>query len=115
MSPVVGTPVDRVDGRLKVTGAARYAADHSPRNLAHGALVVSALAKGRVSGIDTRDAERAPGVIAVITRENSPRVQPTANDFDSWTKLGESRLLFEDDVVYYAGQYLALVVAETLE
>ncbi len=115
MSAIVGTPVDRVDGRLKVTGAARYAADHAPRNLAHGALVVSSLARGRVSAIDSRAAESAPGVIAVIRRDNSPRLHPTANDFDSWTKLGETRLLFEDDVVYYAGQYLALVVAETLE
>src|SRR5438874_2394 len=112
---IVGTAIDRVDGRLKVTGAARYAADHTADRLAYGAPVVSALAKGRVIGIKTKAAESAPGVIAVLTRDNTPRLQRTTNDFGAWTKLGEARVLFEDDLVHYAGQDLALVVAETLE
>src|SRR5207248_8763821 len=115
MSAPVGMPVDRVDGRLKVTGAAKYTADYGAAHLAYGVPVVSVLAKGRVTGINTKLAESAPGVIAVITRNNSPRLHRTSNDFGSWTKLGEARLLFEDDLVHYAGQYLALVVAETPE
>ena len=115
MSVVVGTPVDRVDGRLKVTGAAKYAADYDAGRLAYGVPVVSRLGKGAVTGINPKPAEDAPGVIAVITRDNSPRVKRTTNDFGSWTKLGEARVLFEDSLVHYAGQDLALVVAETLE
>ena len=111
----VGTAIDRVEGRLKVTGAARYTADYAPEHLTYGAPVVSAVAKGRVIGIRTKPAESSPGVIAVLTRDNSPRLQRTTNDFGAWTKLGEARVLFEDDLVHYAGQYLALVVAETLE
>src|SRR5260370_31500803 len=112
MSPTVGKPVDRVDGRLKGTGAAKYAADHTAASLTCGVPVVSTTAKGRVTGIDTRFPERAPGVIAVITRDNVPRVHRTTNDFGSWTKLGEARVLFEDGLVHYAGQYLALAVAD---
>jgi xanthine dehydrogenase YagR molybdenum-binding subunit len=115
MSTTVGTPVDRVEARLKVTGAARYTADYTAEHLAYGVPVVTTVAKGKIAGINTKIAERAPGVIAVITRENSPRLQRTTNDFGSWTKLGEARVLFEDHEVHYAGQYLALVVAETLE
>ena len=112
---VTGKPVSRVDGRLKVTGAAKYAADHTPPGLAYGVPVVSTIARGLVKNIDSSRAEKEPGFIAFISRHNAPEIKPTANDFGSWTKLGESRLLFADDRVYYAGQYLGVVVADTLE
>jgi xanthine dehydrogenase YagR molybdenum-binding subunit len=113
---VLGKPVDRVDGRLKVTGGAKYAADHSFDNLAHGVAVVSTIARGRIRTIDSRRAEQQPGVLAILTRQNTPPVHEISNDlFSSWTKLGEARLFFADDQVYYAGQYLALVVADTHE
>src|SRR5262245_37557255 len=112
---VVGRPVDRVDGRLKVTGGAKYAADHSAADLAYGDPVVSTIARGRILGIDARRAEEQPGFLAILKRENTEPLRTTANDFGSWTKLGEARLLFADDRVYYAGQYVALVVADTLE
>ena len=112
---VLGRPVDRVDGRLKVTGAARYAADHGAEGLAYGVPVVSTIARGKIRKIDSSRAERQPGFIAMLTRQNTPPVHATANDFGSWTKLGEARLLFADDEVYYAGQYLALIVADTHE
>jgi xanthine dehydrogenase YagR molybdenum-binding subunit len=111
----LGKGIDRVDGRLKVTGAAKYAADHTADGLAYGVPVVSTIARGRVKTIDSRRAEQHPGFIAILTRQNTPPVHMTANDFGSWTKLGESRLLFADDQVHYAGQYLALVVAGTFE
>ena len=72
MSTAVGAPIDRVDGRLKVTGAAKYAADHTADQIACGAPVVSAVAKGRIRSINTRLAEAAPGVIVVITRATRP-------------------------------------------
>src|SRR5947207_14647569 len=68
---LVGPPVDRADGRLKVTGAARYAAEYAPPNLAHAVLVPSAISKGRTVAIDASAAEAAPGVLAVLTHTNS--------------------------------------------
>src|SRR5262249_49094773 len=116
MIKVLGRPVDRVDGRLKVTGGAKYAADHSFDRLAYGVAVVSTIARGTIRAIDSRRAEQQPGVLAILTRQNTPPLHEISNDFfSSWTKLGEARLLFADDQVYYAGQYLALVVADTHE
>ncbi|MGH9945213.1 MAG: molybdopterin cofactor-binding domain-containing protein, partial [Pyrinomonadaceae bacterium] len=71
---VVGRPVDRVDGRRKVTGAATYAAEFKVENLAHGVLVQSAIARGRIRELDTGEAEREPGVLAVITHGSGPSV-----------------------------------------
>ena len=115
MTSVIGQSVDRVDGRLKVTGSAKYAADYAVNQIAHGVPVQSSIARGRVVKIDTSAAEQSPGVLAVITRSNAPTLRKPKNDFGSATKLGEERGLFEDDQIHYAGQYLALVVAESLE
>jgi xanthine dehydrogenase YagR molybdenum-binding subunit len=115
MTSVIGQPVDRVDGRLKITGAAKYAADYTGDQIAHGVAVQSSIARGRVVSIDTSVAERSPGVLAVITANNAPGLRKPKNDFGSATKLGEARGLFEDDRIHYAGQYLALVVAGSLE
>jgi xanthine dehydrogenase YagR molybdenum-binding subunit len=71
---VIGKPLDRVDGRLKVTGKARYAAEHHLPGLVHGVLVGSTVARGRVAAIDTAAAEKAPGVIAVLTHRNAPAI-----------------------------------------
>ncbi len=60
-------PMDRVDGRAKVTGSAAYAADHKMQNTVYGFLMGSTIAKGRIKSIDTKSAERAPRVLAVIT------------------------------------------------
>ena len=65
-----GMHVSRVDGRAKVTGAARYAAEHEAPDLAYGVVVSGTVAKGRIKSIDTADAEAVPGVIAVITHAN---------------------------------------------
>lgn len=112
---VIGQPIDRVDGLRKITGAAKYAADYEVKDLAYAVAVQSTIAKGKVRHIVTSRAESAPGVLAVITRANAPRMHMPKNDFGSSTKLGENRPLFGDDEIYYAGQYLALVVADSLE
>ena len=70
----VGTPMDRVDGRLKVTGGARYAAEYAVPNIVHAVLVTSTIAKGRIRAMDTSAAERAPGVIKVLTPFNAPKL-----------------------------------------
>lgn len=113
MSAVIGQPRDRVDGRLKVTGAARYAAEFAAPNLAHGVLVQSTVANGRVREIDTAAAEAAPGVLAVLTHRNAPRLHAVAAVPAGFA--GQSLLPLQDDRVYYQGQHVAVVVADTLE
>ena len=100
----IGDPLSRVDGRAKVTGAARYTAEFAIPGLAYAKLVMSTSPSGRVR-IDAGEAERAPGVIAVITSANAPRLpQP------------ERRLtVLQDDQVFYNNQPVAVVVAQTLE
>ncbi len=115
MSTMIGDSINRVDGFLKTTGAALYAADYHADDLAYGVPVVSTIAKGKVASIDIDAAGKAPGVLAIITRENAPKLKKPKNDFGSATKLGEERPLFNDDKIYYAGQYLALVIADSLE
>jgi xanthine dehydrogenase YagR molybdenum-binding subunit len=107
--------MDRVDGPLKITGGAKYAADYAIEGMAYGIPVQSAIAKGRVIRVDEAAASKAPGVLAIITRANAPKLHQAANDFGTSTKLGESRPIFADDQIHYAGQYLALVVADSLE
>lgn len=112
---VVGMPLDRVDGRLKVTGAAKYASDYQAKNVAHAALVVSTVAKGKVKDIDTAAALKAPGVLAVLTHKNVLKLRPAKADFFNGGVPGENRLPLADDTIHYAGQYVAVVVADTLE
>ena len=69
----IGQPISRVDGRLKVTGGATYAAEFDVPGQAHGAIVRSTIANGRIASIDSTAAERAPGVITVLTHRNAPR------------------------------------------
>jgi xanthine dehydrogenase YagR molybdenum-binding subunit len=111
----VGTSVRRQDGHLKVTGRARYAADHPVENVAHAVAVHSTIAKGRIAAIDSTLAEQAPGFIAILHHVNAPKLHKPDNDFMSATKPGEDRVVFADDRVHYVGQYIALVVGETLE
>jgi xanthine dehydrogenase YagR molybdenum-binding subunit len=112
MSSLVGAPVDRIDGRLKVTGAATYAAEHPLTNLAHGVLVQSTIANGRITRIDASAAEAAPGVLGVITHLNVPRL--AAAPMFPMTS-GQSYAPLQDDVVHHSGQHVAVVIAETLE
>jgi xanthine dehydrogenase YagR molybdenum-binding subunit len=114
-TPVIGKPVDRVDGRLKVTGAARYSADVAVPNLAHAALVQSDVAAGRIAEIDSAAAENAPGVLAVLTRANCPPMQMPKPDFATGGIFGETRLPLSDDVIHHAGQTVAVVVADSPE
>ena len=70
----IGQPISRVDGRRKVTGAATYAAEFDQRGQAHGVIVRSTVANGRMASIDSAAAERSPGVVAVLTHRNAPRL-----------------------------------------
>jgi xanthine dehydrogenase YagR molybdenum-binding subunit len=114
MNKIIGTAVNRKDGRAKVTGTATYAAEHAIPGLVHGYVVTSTIANGRIRSIDTRAAEKAPGVIAVFTHKNAPPVFMPSNDFQK-SKIYEARLPLSDDKVHYAGQIIGVVVADTLE
>src|SRR4051794_16986988 len=104
----VGKPIDRVDGRLKVTGGARYAADFAVPDVAHAVAFVSTIANGRTTAIDTRAASGHPGVLAVLTHEHAPRLHRVSNDHVPG-KPGQTWLPVQDDTVHYAGQILGLV------
>lgn len=116
MNEIIGKPVDRVDGRLKVTGAATYSAEFFSENMAYGVLVQSTIAKGYINKIDTAAAESAPGVIKVITSKNALMLhQPDSQDPNSG-KLGEKDMLpLQSERIHYDGQHIAIVVAETFE
>ena len=109
--PLIGPGVDRVDGPLKVAGAAHYPLDFSFPNLAHAVLVQSTVAAGRICRIDTAAASAVPGVLVVITHENAGRLGrgPVGN-------LGAPPPPpLQDDRILCYGQHIAVVVAETLE
>ena len=77
MTSYIGTPTSRVDGRAKVTGAAKYAAEYNVPGLAHGSVVASRIAKGRVTRMDASEALRVAGVIDVLTHKNRPPMADT--------------------------------------
>ena len=106
--------MNRVDGPLKVTGQATYSAEHNIPNVAHGCLVMSTIAKGRVVSIESGSAERQPGVLAILTHLNAPRLSQKALQSNSSPATRKLQLL-QDDRVFYANQPIAVVVAETLE
>src|SRR6476660_8057153 len=109
----IGQPLTRRDGVLKVTGAARYAADQHPPGMLYAVLAVSSIARGRVAFIDVAAAKAHPGVVAVITPANRPAL---AQDPDAKTNPFMFRLdLLQSDQVRYANQPIAVVVAEPLE
>jgi CO/xanthine dehydrogenase Mo-binding subunit len=108
---VVGTPLDRVDGRLKVMGAATYPIDVTLPGLAYAVLAGSTVTSGRIRHIAVDAAERAPGVLSVITHVNTP---PLAHG--PATEIDPQPLPpFQSDAVLHYGQHVAMVVAETME
>jgi xanthine dehydrogenase YagR molybdenum-binding subunit len=110
----IGQSISRADGRLKVTGGARYTADIPVESAVHAAIVHSTIANGRTVSIDTEAAEKAPGVIAVFTHRNMPRMNPTPKPWSHLRPHGQGYLPLQDDQIHYAGQPIALVVADTL-
>jgi xanthine dehydrogenase YagR molybdenum-binding subunit len=108
-----GQSYTRREGVLKVTGAAKYAADHHPLGMLYAVLAVSRIARGRVALLDAAAAKAHPGVVEVITPANRP---PLAQDPDERPDLFTFRLdVLQSDRVRYANQPIAVVVAQTLE
>ena len=113
---VVGSPLDRVDGRLKVMGTATYPIDVTLPGLAHAVLVGSTVTGGRILHIAVDAAERAPGVLAVITHLNAPALALAPVSLTMGDPIGPQPLPpFQSDAVLHYGQHVAMVVAETRE
>ncbi len=151
---IIGSALSRIDGRQKVTGAARYSAEYDLPGRAHAVCIQSTIASGRIVRIDTREAEAAPGVLAILTYLNAPRLNPfptssarskpddaSANAGGRGGQSGQSNgqngqggqggqgtaqprpqghpgqklLPLQDDRIYYSGQHIGVVVADTLE
>jgi xanthine dehydrogenase YagR molybdenum-binding subunit len=113
---LIGTPVSRLDGQLKVQGAARFAAEFPMDGLTYAALVFSTIPRGRIAAIDTAAAEAAEGVVAVMTHHNAPRMNQPAVFGSSPTAAGPADLpILQDDRIHWNGQPVAVVLAETQE
>ena len=114
MNAIIGQPISRVDGPAKVTGSATYAAEFKVPGLAHAAMVLSTIPRGRIARMDTAEAEHAPGVLAVLTHQNAPRLpykqMPQRPQVD--TKSGEQLHVLQDPDVKFNGQPVALVVVQ---
>jgi xanthine dehydrogenase YagR molybdenum-binding subunit len=109
----IGQPLTRREGILKVKGEARYAADNHPAGMLYAVLAVSSIARGRVTSLDVQAAKAHPGVVEVMTSANRPVL---AEDPDAKTNPFMFRLdLLQNDLVRYANQPIAVVIAETLE
>jgi xanthine dehydrogenase YagR molybdenum-binding subunit len=113
---LIGKPVSRVDGPLKVTGKAKFAAEFPIDSLTFAALHYASIAKGRIAEIITADAEMAPGVVLVMTHLNAPRLnQAPAFGTNPKAAGGDDLPVMQDDRIHWNGQPVAIVLAETQE
>lgn len=114
-SGLIGKPVDRYEGPLKVTGTAAYAYEVVPPSLpAYGVMTPAAIARGRVVAVETAEAEASPGVHLVWSHLNAPRQAPRGTKVHP-RSTGVSKPVFDSDRVTYFGQPVAFVLADTLE
>ncbi len=113
---LIGASVSRIDGPLKVQGKATFAAEFALGNMTYAALAFSTVAKGRIATLDVSEAEAAPGVVLVMTHRNAPRMQPMPLFLTGEKAAGGDNLpIMQDDRVYWNGQPIALVLAQTQE
>jgi xanthine dehydrogenase YagR molybdenum-binding subunit len=112
----LGKPTSRIDGHAKVTGLAKYAAEYNVPGLAHGFVVSSAIAKGRIKRIHTADALSVDGVLDVFTHEHRPKLASSHEKYaDEVAPSGSPFRPLYDDKILFSGQPVALVVAEEFE
>ena len=109
---ILGAAVPRIDGPLKTSGTARYSADFNLPRMVYAIPVCATIGSGRITSLDTRKAEGMRGVLKVYSHGHVPRLYRSG---PGGGQVGESRLPFEDETVYYSGQYVAMVVAETMD
>jgi len=114
----IHTPADRVDGKDKVTGRAKYAAEHVLPGMTYAMIVSSTIAKGRIKALDTKAASSAPGVLAVISHlnsENPPGFSPVDKTKNPKGQEWQGLKIFYSDNIFSNGQPIAIVVADTFE
>src|SRR6478609_10567169 len=111
----IGRDTPRIDGPLKVSGTAHYASDFYFPGLLYGVPVEATIAKGKITKLDTAAAEKLPGVRAILHRQNIGKIFRSTPGQGMSGICIERRPPFEDDVVRYYGQYVALAVADTFE
>jgi xanthine dehydrogenase YagR molybdenum-binding subunit len=116
MGSYIGAAVSRIDGFAKVTGAAKYAAEFNMTGLAYGSVVESTIPRGRIVSIDASAALSVPGVLDVLTHQNRPRMADADKAYkDDVAPDGSPFRPLYDDKIMFAGQPIALVVAEASE
>jgi xanthine dehydrogenase YagR molybdenum-binding subunit len=111
--PLIGGEITRIDGPFKVSGTATYSSDINLPGTLYAVPVCATIAKGRITRLDTTAATGMPGVRAVYTRENIGKFYRVS--FATDIHIDEKRPPFEDDNIYYYGQYVSVVVADTFE
>ncbi len=113
---LIGAPISRIDGPLKVQGKASFAAEFPLEGMVYAAVAFSTVAKGRITALDTGAAEAAPGVVLVMTYQNAPRMQPMPLFLTSEKAAGGDDLpIMQDERIHWNGQPIAVVLAETQE
>jgi xanthine dehydrogenase YagR molybdenum-binding subunit len=113
---LIGAPISRIDGPLKVRGKAAFAAEFPLESMVYAALAFSSVPTGRIAALETAEAEAAPGIVLVMTHKNAPRMQKMPL-FMTAEKAGagDGLPVMQDDRVYWNGQPIAVVLAETQE
>jgi xanthine dehydrogenase YagR molybdenum-binding subunit len=112
---MIGRALSRVDGRAKVTGAARYAAEFDNPDQAYAVIVASTVGRGRITEVDASRAAALPGVLSIITHLNAPRLPYGEHRGQTDPAYGERLHVLQDDTVRFFGQPIGVVVAETLD
>jgi len=112
---ITGAPINRVDAWAKVSGAARYSAEHPVEGVVHAVLVTSTIPSGHVVRIDDSAARAVPGVLLVMTHENALRLPQKTKDGKIQPPIGRRLTLLQEDDVHYNNQPVAIVVADTFE
>jgi xanthine dehydrogenase YagR molybdenum-binding subunit len=116
MSGIIGKPIDRKDGILKVTGKAMYAAEWPIKNAAYGVTVQSTITKGHINNFDLAAAQNLKGVLGIMTYKNAMSLHQLSSDNPNSGKFSEKDLLpLQSDRIFYNGQHIAVVIAETFE
>jgi xanthine dehydrogenase YagR molybdenum-binding subunit len=116
MTDIIGQPIDRKDGKQKVTGTATYAAEWPIKNIAYGVTVQSTITKGNITNLDTTATMAVKGVLGVLTHQNAIPLHKHTDSDPQTGKFSEKDLLpLQGDEIFYNGQHIAVVIAETFE
>jgi xanthine dehydrogenase YagR molybdenum-binding subunit len=113
-APSLGQEIPRKDGVLKVTGAASYAADVRLPRMAYAVLVPSTIPAGRILRLHVDAAHSMPGVLGVVSHLNAPRLKPPGG-METGGEFAEHFFPLQEPEIFFWGQYIAVVIADTLE